>query len=62
MNIDTINSSDRLDRIRRISNAVQALENLIAQCDGINEFAMFREKAILTLINARKLLTREIHG
>jgi hypothetical protein len=51
----------RLTRIRRVSNVVQAMENLITQCDGIEEFHGLRKTLSGELIAARKLLTREIH-
>jgi hypothetical protein len=55
-------SKNRLDRIRRLSNVVQAIENLVVQCEGMPDFEDFNGVICVELVQARKILTREIHG
>ena len=61
--IDQItNSADtRWQAIRRTSNVIQALENLLVQCDDLPEFADMRAQAQEQLAFAREELRKKIH-
>jgi hypothetical protein len=52
----------KVEKLQRISNVVQALENLLAQSEGQREFESLRHAASAELASARKLLTQVIHS
>lgn len=53
---------DRLDNLRRLSNTIQALENLVAQCEDDVALEPMRMYAEDQLEELRKVLKRQIHG
>lgn len=52
----------KLDRIRRMSNIVQALENLILQCEDVDGFELLHVSAQSHLGEARRLMHKTIHS
>jgi hypothetical protein len=51
---------EKIQDLQKISNVVQALENLIAQCDGLETFEQVKLLAVHELIQARRAMAREI--
>ena len=54
-------NSEQLKEIRRISNVIQALENLINQCEEGEAFAHIREYSLQALGYSHQQLRRQIH-
>jgi len=47
--------------LRRISNVIQALENVIIQCGGAQQFRSLEAIAVAELAWARRMLHKELH-
>ena len=56
------NVDQRLDHMRQLSNVIQALENLIVQCDDSETFQSLRLMAGQELGLARQALQNALHG
>lgn len=57
------NSSEReqLEKIRKFSNVIQALENLLVQLEEVEELTDFKNAVRITLAATQTMLTLEIH-
>jgi hypothetical protein len=51
----------QLEEIRQLSNIIQALENLVVQCEGVQEFCELQLIAKTGLSQARKNMSKLIH-
>lgn len=51
----------KLEKIRRLSNVVQSLENVLNQSEDQEEYAGMRKVIENFLIDSRRQLRREIH-
>ena len=51
----------KLEELRRLSNVIQALENVVVQCSDYEGFAHVREFTIQSLYFYRQQMHRRIH-
>ncbi len=56
-----VEAEQRLTEIRQISNVMQALQNVINQCDSIPDFRVTLEMAEAHLERAQRELQKRIH-
>jgi hypothetical protein len=60
--IGEMSYEERLEQLRRASNVIQALENLIVQCDDVEMFSSIRNSAHEALQQTRHYLQTIIHS
>lgn len=59
---EAISAVRKLDRIRQISNCIQAMENLVTQMEDVDGFEDLFDRVKMDLQWLRRVLREEIHG
>ncbi len=54
-------SEERLEEIRSLSNVIQAIENLITQCETSGRFAILKLQLVDILHDTQQELLEKIH-